>query len=60
MQFSYQWLQQWVAVDVGAEELAARLTAAGLEVDAVTPVAAAFEGVVVGEIISLRSAPGCR
>jgi phenylalanyl-tRNA synthetase beta chain len=57
MQISYQWLKQWVAVDISAAELAERLTAAGLEVDAVEPVAAAFSGVVVGEIIACAAHP---
>ncbi|MEJ8567600.1 phenylalanine--tRNA ligase subunit beta [Elongatibacter sediminis] len=51
MKFSYQWLARWVRLDIGAEDLAARLTTSGLEVDSVSPVATQFEGVVVARII---------
>jgi phenylalanyl-tRNA synthetase beta chain len=50
MQFNVEWLKKWVAVDLDADALAERLTAAGLEVDDVRPVAGAFTDVVVGEI----------
>jgi phenylalanyl-tRNA synthetase beta chain len=50
MQFNVEWLKKWVAVDLGAEALADRLTASGLEVDDIRPVAGEFSGVVVAEI----------
>ncbi|RPH94661.1 MAG: phenylalanine--tRNA ligase subunit beta, partial [Lysobacterales bacterium] len=50
MQFNVEWLKQWVAIDLAPARLAERLTAAGLEVDGVRPVAADFTGVVVAEI----------
>ena len=52
MKFSEQWLRSWVNPDVSREDLVARLSMVGLEVDAVQPVAGAFSGVVVGEILS--------
>jgi phenylalanyl-tRNA synthetase beta chain len=57
MQFSVNWLKQWVEVDLDAKDLAARLTNAGLEVDALEPVAAPFSGVVVGEIVECKPHP---
>lgn len=57
MRFSVQWLKQWVEVELDAAELAERLTNAGLEVAAVTPVAAPFTGVVVGEITECSPHP---
>lgn len=57
MKFSVNWLKQWVHLDLSAEQLADRLTASGLEVDDLSPVAAAFEGVVVGEIESCQPHP---
>ena len=42
MQFNVEWLKQWVAVELDAEQLAEKLTAAGLEVDSVSPVAGEF------------------
>jgi len=41
MKFSLNWLKEWVALDLDAQALAERLTGAGLEVDSVSPVAAA-------------------
>jgi phenylalanyl-tRNA synthetase beta chain len=57
MQFNVDWLKQWVATDLDAEALAERLTAAGLEVDDVRPVAAAFTDIVVAEIESCGPHP---
>ena len=49
MQVSEAWLRELVNPPVDTSELVAQLTMAGLEVDAVTPVAAIFSGVVVAE-----------
>lgn len=57
MKFSEQWLREWVNPPVTAAELAEQLTMAGLEVDSVTPVAGAFSGVVVGEVLSVEPHP---
>ncbi|UFQ99408.1 phenylalanine--tRNA ligase subunit beta [Pseudomonas wenzhouensis] len=57
MKFSEQWLRSWVNPGVSREELVARLSMVGLEVDAVQPVAGAFSGVVVGEILSAEQHP---
>ncbi|MFW9605559.1 MAG: phenylalanine--tRNA ligase subunit beta [Pseudomonas sp.] len=58
MKFSEQWLRTWVNPQVSRDELVARLSMAGLEVDSVTPAAGAFSGVVVGEILSAEQHPG--
>lgn len=57
MKFSEQWLRSWVSPQVSRDELVARLSMAGLEVDSVTPVAGAFNGVVVGEVLSTEQHP---
>ena len=57
MQFNVEWLKKWVAVDLDAENLADRLTAAGLEVDGIEPVAGDFTGVIVAEIESCEKHP---
>jgi len=57
MKISEQWLREWVAVRQDAKALAERLTLAGIEVGAVTPVAASLEHVVVGEILSASPHP---
>lgn len=57
MKFSEQWLRSWVNPEVPREELVARLSMTGLEVDSVSPVAGEFSGVVVGEILSAEQHP---
>lgn len=57
MKVSEQWLREWVNPKIGIKELAQQLTMAGLEVDSIDPVAGAFTGVVVAEIIALESHP---
>ncbi|MDH5360397.1 MAG: phenylalanine--tRNA ligase subunit beta [Gammaproteobacteria bacterium] len=57
MKFSEQWLRQWVNPSLTTEELCHQITMAGLEVDAIEPVAPAFNNVVVGEIIACERHP---
>lgn len=57
MKFSEQWLRGWVSPQVERDELVARLSMAGLEVDSVTPAAGEFSGVVVGEVLSTEQHP---
>lgn len=57
MKFSEQWLRGWVSPQVDRDELVARLSMAGLEVDSVTPAAGIFTGVVVGEVLSTEQHP---
>ena len=57
MNISEQWLREWVSPDINTDELAHQLTMAGLEIDAVDPVAGDFSGVVVAEIVSAEQHP---
>ncbi|KRW57994.1 phenylalanine--tRNA ligase subunit beta [Pseudomonas sp. TTU2014-080ASC] len=57
MKFSEQWLRSWVNPQVSRDELVARLSMAGLEVDSVELVAGQFSGVVVGEVLSTEQHP---
>lgn len=57
MKFSEQWLRSWVNPQVSRDELVARLSMAGLEVDSVTPAAGVFSGIVVGEVLSTEQHP---
>ncbi len=57
MQFNVEWLKKWVAIDLDTAELSARLTASGLEVESVKPVADDFSGIVVAEIEDCRPHP---
>ncbi|GGI95933.1 phenylalanine--tRNA ligase subunit beta [Halopseudomonas pertucinogena] len=57
MKFSEQWLRSWVNPEVTRDELVARLSMTGLEVDSVVPAAGEFSGVIVGEIVSAEQHP---
>ena len=57
MKFSEKWLRRWVDIDVSTQELADKITMAGLEVDGIEPVAGEFSGVVVGEIVACEQHP---
>jgi phenylalanyl-tRNA synthetase beta chain len=57
MKFSEKWLREWVNPSMTTDELGHQLTMAGLEVDAVEPVAAVFNGVVVGRVLKVEPHP---
>jgi phenylalanyl-tRNA synthetase beta chain len=57
MKFPESWLREHVTVAASRDELAARLTAIGLEVENIEAVGAALEGVVVAEILSTAKHP---
>ncbi len=57
MKISEAWLRKWVNPEISTQELVDQITMAGLEVDAVEPVAGEFSGVVVGEILSVEQHP---
>ncbi|MFS8064702.1 MAG: phenylalanine--tRNA ligase subunit beta, partial [Luteimonas sp.] len=57
MKFSENWLRQHVRTDATREQLAATLTAIGLEVEELTPLGEALDGVVVARIISTEKHP---
>ena len=58
MRISLAWLGEWVDSGLGASELASRLTMSGLEVESVEPAAGDFQGVVVGEVLSVERHAG--
>lgn len=57
MKISELWLRDWVNPPLSAQEIASQLTMAGLEVDALTAVAAEFSGVVVAEVMHVEPHP---
>ena len=57
MQVTEVWLRELVNPSVDTKTLVADLTMAGLEVDAVQPVAVEFSGVVVAEVLSTIQHP---
>lgn len=54
MKFSERWLREWVNPSVDTGELAHILTMAGLEVDAIEPVAGEFDQTVVGLVCTVK------
>lgn len=57
MKFNESWLREWVNPAVSTEQLCDQITMLGLEVDDVAPVAGAFSGVVVGEVVECAQHP---
>ncbi|MBC53935.1 MAG: phenylalanine--tRNA ligase subunit beta [Gammaproteobacteria bacterium] len=62
MIFTQQWIREWLGDSVDPallepERLVSQLTMAGLEVDAHGPVAAAFSGVLVAEVLDVQPHP---
>ena len=51
------WLKEFVNYSIPTEQLAAKLTMAGLEVDSVSSAAAEFSGVVVGKVLTVEKHP---
>lgn len=57
MKFSENWLRTFVNPALTSGQLAHELTMAGLEVEALEPVAPAFDKVVVGKVLALEKHP---
>lgn len=57
MKVSENWLREWVNPSLDGQQLASLLTMAGLEVDALSPVAGEFDGVVVAEVLKTTPHP---
>lgn len=57
MKLSKLWLREWVNFSLSEHALADQLTMAGLEVDAVNPVAGEFTHVIVAEVLSTKAHP---
>ena len=58
MKFSERWVREWVDPPGDTDALAARLTAAGCEVESAEPVAGRIEGVVIAEVVEVAPHPG--
>jgi len=57
MKFNESWLREWVNPAISTEQLCDQITMLGLEVDGVEPVAGAFTGVVIGEVVECAQHP---
>ena len=58
MKFNERWIREWVDPPIDTDELTERLTAAGLEVESVAPVAGALRHVTIAEIVHVTPHPG--
>ena len=50
MKVPFEWLQEFVVIDIDSRELAKRLTLRGLEVESIGTLFPSFDGVTVGQI----------
>lgn len=57
MKVSELWLREWVNPSLNCQQLATLLTMAGLEVDAVNPVAGIFDKVIVAQVLKTTPHP---
>jgi len=60
MKISYNWLKEFIPLDLSAEETAEILTGTGLEVEKIHdyfPLKSGLEGVVVGKVLEVRKHP---
>lgn len=57
MRVSYKWLQEFVEIDISPQELADRLTLAGIAVEGVTQLGRGIEKVITGRIETISPHP---
>lgn len=60
MKISYQWLQDFIALQAQPQELSEILTSTGLEVESVEPfeeIRGGLKGLVVGEVLTCEKHP---
>ncbi|MCL6588359.1 MAG: phenylalanine--tRNA ligase subunit beta [Firmicutes bacterium] len=57
MRVSLEWLREYVKIDIPVEELAEKLTMAGIAVEDIEDQAAAYQGMVVAKVLSLEKHP---
>src|ERR1700721_1544197 len=57
MKCSESWLREWVNPDLTLEALSNSLTMAGLEVEGLQSVADAFQGITIGQVITVSKHP---
>jgi len=57
MKFSKKWLDEWLEAFVPTERLVEQFNMSGLEVESVETIAADFNGIVVGDILTVEDHP---
>ena len=58
MKVPISWIKEYVEFDASPDELAKRLTFSGIEVEGIANGAPSYDGVVVGEVLSIEKHPG--
>ena len=57
MKVTYNWLKEYVDFDWSVEELGERITMLGVEVEGIEETGGAFEGIVVGQVVTRDQHP---
>ena len=57
MNISYNWLKEFIDLELSPEETAEKLTLIGLEVEGIEEFGSSLEGVIVGEVLEVRDHP---
>lgn len=57
MKISYNWLQEFIDLDLSPDELEDKLTLIGLEVEEIESYGSTLDGVVVGEVLETKAHP---
>ena len=57
MKVTYNWLKEYVDFDWSVEELAERITMLGVEVEGIAETGGAFDGIVIGKVITRDQHP---
>jgi phenylalanyl-tRNA synthetase beta chain len=57
MKVTYNWLKEYVDFDWSAEDLAERITMLGVEVEGMEEIGGAFDGIVVGQVVTRDKHP---
>ena len=57
MKVPISWLKEYIDIDFSTEELADKLIFSGIEVEGIETVGSSFEGIVVGEVLSIEKHP---
>lgn len=57
MKVTLSWIKEYIALDLEPEEIASKLTMAGLEVDAIEEMYAYLQDIVVAKVLEVKKHP---
>ena len=58
MRLSFNWLKEYVDIDMSPNDLGRLLTMSGLEVEAIEPIGQSLQDIIVAKILSVKPHPG--